>query len=131
MKVAVAGKGGVGKTFVSGTLARLFSRDGVRVTAIDADPAMNLGRALGIPSESMRNLIPIAERKDLIKERTGVEPGETWGAVFKLTPYVGDLAEKYGIEGPDGVRLLVMGTVRTAGGGCMCPANALLTALLR
>ena len=130
MKVAVAGKGGVGKTTISGVLARLMARRGSKVLAIDADPAMNLWVSLGIPKEALANIIPLSENEDLIEERTGARPGSI-GAVFSLTPKVSDIAEKYGIKGPDGVTLLVLGTVKAAGGGCMCPANALLKALLR
>ena len=131
MKIAVAGKGGVGKTLIAGTLARLLARDGFRVLAIDADPAMNLAFTLGIPSEVASRIVPIAENKQLIEERTGAKPGSGFGGLINLTPTVRDIADKYGVLGPDRVRLLVMGTVRTGGSGCMCPANALIGALIR
>jgi CO dehydrogenase maturation factor len=131
MKIAVAGKGGVGKTLIAGTAARLLARDGFRVLAIDADPAMNLAFALGIPSEVASEIIPIAENKQLIEERTGARPGSGFGGLINLTPTVKDIADRFGIVGPDGVRLLVMGTVRTGGSGCMCPANSLIRALIR
>ncbi|MEM2110834.1 MAG: AAA family ATPase [Candidatus Bathyarchaeia archaeon] len=131
MKIAVAGKGGVGKTFISGTLARLFARDGFRVLAVDADPAMNLSYALGISSDVASKIIPITENKELIEERTGVKPGSAFGMFINLTPTVDDIKDRYGVIGPDGVRLLIMGTVRTGGSGCMCPANSLLRALIR
>jgi len=130
LKIAVAGKGGVGKTTVSGVLARSMARQGSKVLAIDADPAMNLWLSLGLPKDALTNIIPLSENDDLIEERTGVRPGSI-GGVFSLTPKVNDLAERYGIRGPEGVMLLVLGTVKSAGGGCMCPANALLKALLR
>lgn len=130
MKLAVAGKGGVGKTTISGVLARSMARQGSKVLAIDADPSMNLWLSLGVSKEALANTIPLSENDDLIEERTGARPG-SMGGVFSLTPKVSDLAEKYGIRGPDGVTLLVLGTVKAAGGGCMCPANALLKALLR
>ena len=126
MKLAVAGKGGVGKTLVAGTVARLLARDGYRVLAVDADPAMNLSYALGIPQEAVSNVVPIAENEELIRERAGWRFGE----VFTLTPRVEDIADRFGITGPDGVRLLIMGTVRYGGSGCMCPANALIRALI-
>lgn len=129
MKVAVAGKGGVGKTFIAGTLARLFARGGYRVLAIDADPAMNLAYALGVPPDVAENIVPIAENDELVEERTGARKGSS-GAIFSLTPRVSDIAERYGVHGPEGTRLLVMGTVKSGGTGCMCPANALLRALL-
>jgi CO dehydrogenase maturation factor len=131
LKIAVAGKGGVGKTLISGTLARLLARDGFRVLAIDADPAMNLASALGIPSDVASKIVPISENKELIEERTGAKPGSAFSIFISLTPTVDDIAEKYGVVGPDSVRLLVMGTVRSGGSGCMCPANSLLRALIR
>lgn len=131
MKLAVAGKGGVGKTLIAGTLARLLARDGYRVLAVDADPAMNLAYALGIPSDMVSKVVPLIENERLIEERTGVKRGMGFGALFSLTPTVDDLAERYGLVGPDNIRLLVMGTVRGGGSGCMCPANALVRALIR
>jgi CO dehydrogenase maturation factor len=130
MKVAVTGKGGVGKTTIAATLARLLGRSGFNVLAIDADPAMGLAAAIGIPESVAKAIVPISDNPDLVEERTGARPGETSGAVFNLTPHVEDLASKFGVSGPDGTRLLVLGTVKSAGSGCMCPANALLRALL-
>ncbi|MBN1455414.1 MAG: AAA family ATPase [Methanomicrobia archaeon] len=124
MKLAVAGKGGVGKTTIAGTLARLFAREGERVIAVDADPAMNLKFALGI----MRNPEPISELKDLIFTRTAADTGM---GVFKLNPKVDDILAQFGALGPDGVTLLVMGTIEKGGTGCTCPENAFLRALLR
>lgn len=131
MKIAVAGKGGVGKTLISGTLARFYARSGYRVLAVDADPAMNLAYAIGIPFEASSKIIPIAENTALIEERTGAKPGSAFGIFFSLTPTVDDIADKYGVIGPDGVRLLVMGTIRSGGSGCSCPANSLVSALIR
>lgn len=131
MKIAVAGKGGVGKTTIVATLARLLGRAGFNVLAIDADPAMNLAATLGIPAAVAKTIVPISDNPDLVEERTGARPGETSGAVFNLTPRVEDLASKFGVPAPDNTRLLVLGTVKSAGSGCMCPANALLRALLR
>lgn len=131
MKVAVAGKGGVGKTLIAGTLARLLARDGFRVLAVDADPAMNLAYALGIPSDTASKIVPLTENKGLIEERTGAKPGTAFSIFINLTPTVDDIAERYGVLGPDGVKLLVMGTLRSGGSGCMCPANSLIRALIR
>jgi len=131
VKLAVAGKGGVGKTLIAGTLSRFLARDGYRILAVDADPAMNLAYALGIPSDAASKIVPVTENHQLIKERTGVKPGTGFGALFRLTPTVNDIADKYGVVGPDNVRLLVMGTIRSGGSGCMCPANALIRALIR
>lgn len=129
LKIAVAGKGGVGKTTIAATLARLFGRSGFNVLAIDADPAMNLADALGIPPTV--TIMPISDNPDLVEERTGARPGETSGAVFNLTPKVEDIASKLGVPSRDNTTLLVLGTVKSAGSGCMCPANTLLRALLR
>jgi len=131
VKIAVAGKGGAGKTTIAATLARLLGRTGFNVLAIDADPAMNLAAALGILPSVAKTIVPISDNPDIIEERTGARPGETSGAVFNLTPQVEDLASKFGVAAPDKTALLVLGTVRSAGSGCMCPANALLRALLR
>jgi len=131
MKIAVAGKGGVGKTLISSTLARLLARDGYNVLAIDADPNINLATALGVPREDADKIIPISENDSLIKEKTGVAPGESIGRVFNMAPKVGDIVEKFGITAPDGVNLLIMGTVKSGNSGCMCGANALLRALIQ
>jgi CO dehydrogenase maturation factor len=130
VKLAVVGKGGVGKTLISGTLARLLARDGYKVLAIDVDPSMNLAYSIGVPADVAAKIVPLSEDHDLIEERTGARPGSS-GGVFSLTPTVFDIAAKYGTPGPDGTQLLVMGTVRSGGSGCMCPTNALAKALMR
>ncbi|MCX9028682.1 MAG: AAA family ATPase [Candidatus Methanoperedens sp.] len=122
IKIAISGKGGVGKTTLSGTLARLFARKGYDVLAIDADPSMNLASALGIKNPPR----PLTEYKELIDERAGGPAG-----VFKLNPKVDDIVDKFGVTGPDNVKLLVMGTVERGGSGCMCPASSFLKALMR
>ncbi len=125
MKIAVSGKGGVGKTTLSSLLARYFARQGYRVLAVDADPDANLASALGIDAAG---ITPIAKMEDLIHERTGAKPG-TVGGFFKMNPKVDDLPEALGKE-KDGVRLLIMGTVKKGGGGCICPESVLLKALV-
>ncbi len=131
LKIAVAGKGGVGKTFISGTLSRLLARDNYNVLAVDADPNINTASALGIPSEIAEKLVPLSENEELIEEKTGVTPGKAYSKVFRLTPNVSDIVDKFGIIGPDGVQLLIMGTVKDGGAGCMCPSNALLRVLVQ
>jgi len=122
IKIAISGKGGVGKTTLSGTLARLLARRGYDVLAIDADPSMNLASALGIKNPPK----PLTEFTELIDERAGGPAG-----VFKLNPRVDDIVEMFGVTGPDNVKLLVLGTVERGGSGCMCPASSFLKALLR
>jgi CO dehydrogenase maturation factor len=127
MKLAISGKGGVGKTTLTALLAKAFRARGYRVLAIDADPDANLAAALGFPSpETIR---PIAEMADLIEERTGAKPG-TVGAVFRMNPKVDDLPEKLSAE-VDGIRLMRMGTVKKGGSGCVCPESTLLRALVQ
>ncbi len=120
MKIVISGKGGVGKTTISGTLARIFSSRGGKVIAVDSDPSMNLHTALGV-----ENPVPISRLKDLIKERAVIS-----GGIFNLNPKVDDILDKYS-TGIENVKLMVMGTVDRGGGGCICPENTFLTALLR
>jgi len=128
IKVAVAGKGGVGKTTIAGSLARIWARSGQSVLAIDADPASHLHTVLEIPEE--KKPAPICQELDLIEERTGARPGDASGPFYKLNPRVDDIPEKYSVVGADGVRLLVLGTIRAAGTGCFCPENSVLRTLL-
>ncbi|MEW6555637.1 MAG: carbon monoxide dehydrogenase accessory protein CooC [Actinomycetota bacterium] len=129
MKIAVTGKGGVGKTTLAGGLARLLADEGYNVVAVDADPDANLASSLGIPSGEMADVVPIADMKELVAERTGSQPG-TFGTYFKMNPKVDDLPEALSRKHA-GVRLLVMGTVKEGGGGCVCPESVMLKALLQ
>ncbi|MDY6794882.1 MAG: carbon monoxide dehydrogenase accessory protein CooC [Actinomycetota bacterium] len=129
MKIAITGKGGVGKTTLAGGLARLLAEQGYNVLAVDADPDANLASSLGIPIEAMTDVVPVADMKDLVAERTGSKPG-TFGTFFKMNPKVDDLPEALS-RTHEGVRLLVMGTVKEGGGGCVCPESVMLKALLQ
>ena len=126
LKIAVTGKGGVGKTTTSALLARRLVAGGKSVLAIDADPDTNLAAALGIPSPE--TITPIVEMKELIAERMGTKPGAV-GAYFKLNPKVDDLPGRFCMD-HDGLKLIVMGMVRRGGAGCACPENTFLKALL-
>jgi CO dehydrogenase maturation factor len=126
MKIAVSGKGGVGKTILSSFLAKIFAESGYSVLAIDADPDTNLAATLGFPDSD--KITPISDMDALIEERTGAAPGQAT-TYFKLNPKVDDLPEKYSVK-RDGIKLMVMGRVKKGGSGCYCPENALLQALL-
>jgi CO dehydrogenase maturation factor len=129
LKLAISGKGGVGKSTVAGTLARLFAADGFRVLAIDADPDANLASALGFPSPLRRSLRTIATERKLIEERTGAKVRE-FGQIFTLNPDVEGIAELYATHHA-GVGLLVLGAAQRAGAGCACPESVLLKSLVR
>jgi CO dehydrogenase maturation factor len=127
LKIAIGGKGGVGKTTVAALLARALAVEPAnKVIAIDADPVANLAAALGI--EGGEPITPIAELRELIAERTGAEPG-TMGGFFTLNPKVDDIPDRFSRE-RDGVKLLVMGTVKSGGSGCICPESTILKALM-
>jgi CO dehydrogenase maturation factor len=126
MKIAISGKGGVGKTTLASLLSKVFAEAGYSVLAIDADPNSNLAATLGIPNPD--DITPISEMSALIEERTGAKPGKA-GSFFKVNPKVDDLPEKYSFK-YNGVRLMVMGRIKQGGTGCYCPENALLQALV-
>jgi CO dehydrogenase maturation factor len=127
-KLAITGKGGVGKTTLASVLARLYAAEGHTVLAIDADPDANLGAALGISVEELRRITPIAQLEELIQERTGSSPGSI-GGFFKLNPKVDDIPDRFSVA-KNGVKLLVLGTVKKGGSGCICPESTLLKSLL-
>jgi CO dehydrogenase maturation factor len=126
MKLAVSGKGGVGKTTFSSLLIRNFNELGKRVLAIDADPDANLAAGIGI--ENAAEIVPIAEMKELVLERTGAQPG-TIGGFFKLNPKVDDLPEALSVNF-ENIKLMRLGGVQKGGSGCICPESTLLRALV-
>ena len=129
MKIAITGKGGVGKTTLASLLAHLYAEEGKKVIAVDADPDANLASALGIPKEEAEKIRPIADMAELIEERTGARRG-SMGGMFKLNPKVDDLPEGIGYR-LDGITLLTMGKMKAAASGCYCPENVLLRSLLK
>ena len=126
MKIAISGKGGVGKTTLAALLIKYFRDQGKKVLAVDADPDANLALALGVPDPE--NITPICEMRELVHERTESEPGKM-GGFFKMNPKVDDIPDKFS-RNLDGIKLIVMGTVKKGGSGCVCPESVLLKALM-
>lgn len=126
MKIAISGKGGVGKTLLAAFLSRMFADDGYSVLAIDADPDANLAATLGFPNPE--NIVPISDMKDMVEERTGTGGGKP-SPYFKLNPKVDDIPEKYAVK-YNGLRLMRMGRVKQGGSGCYCGENTLVRSLL-
>ena len=127
MKIAVSGKGAVGKTLIAGGLAYSFASNGFKTIAIDADPSPNLALTLGLLPEEASKILPISENKELLESKTGTG----YEGVYRLSFTVDDVVREYSIETPLGVDMIVMGTVHSMGAGCACPANAVIRALLR
>jgi CO dehydrogenase maturation factor len=130
LKVVLVGKGGVGKSTLSALIARSLCRQGLSVVAIDADEQRNLGATLGVDHDTLSTVVPLANNDDYVEEKTGARPGEGSGAMLRLNPDTSDVVERLSFATPSGVRLLVMGGVRRAGGGCLCPENALVAATI-
>lgn len=124
LKIAVAGKGGSGKTTISVLLAKTLSEDGRKVLLVDLDSDPNLANALGVPATAS----PLVHRRDLVAERTG-STGEP-GGMFVLNPNVADLIESHALKVADRVSLLPVGTIESAGEGCFCPQTAFVRALV-
>jgi CO dehydrogenase maturation factor len=126
MKIAVTGKGGVGKTTFSATLARLYAEEGRKVLAADVDPDANLGLALGFSEAELDAMVPISKMRKLVEERTGASADNKF---YRINPKVDDIPDTYG-RVCNGVRLLVLGTVETGGGGCVCPEHVMLKRII-
>jgi CO dehydrogenase maturation factor len=127
VKVAVCGKGGVGKTLIAAGIAHSFANNNLKTIAIDADPSPNLALTLGLSSEKASEILPISENKALIESKTTTE----YSGVYRLSFTVDDIIREYSVQTPFGVNLIVMGTVKSVGSGCTCPANAVVRSLLR
>ena len=128
MKIAISGKGGVGKSTISAALSLLLAQQGKSVLAVDADPDANLAAALGFSQEELAAIVPISKQVELIEERTGAKVNQ-YGQIFTLNPEVSDIAANYASMHA-GVSLLVLGAVKRGGGGCACPENVLIRALV-
>lgn len=126
MKIAVTGKGGVGKTTIAATLARLYADEGHPVLAADVDPDANLGLALGFPEEVLDSIVPISKMRKLVEERTEASADNRF---YKINPKVDDIPDTYS-KVCNGVKLLVLGTVETAGSGCVCPEHVMLKRII-
>ncbi|MBI5739329.1 MAG: AAA family ATPase [Nitrospirae bacterium] len=129
MKIAVTGKGGVGKTTLSSLLSHIYASEGKKVIAVDADPDANFASALGVTKDEVAKIRPIAEMAELVEERTGAKPGSS-GGIFKINPKVDDIPEGFGHK-INNITLLVMGKSKFAASGCYCPEHALLRRLLK
>jgi CO dehydrogenase maturation factor len=131
VRIVITGKGGVGKTTITALLAHLFAQQGFRVLAIDGDPQQNLAVTLGIPPRVAEQIVPVSECKDYLREKTGAGPDLSPGGLLTLNPDVTDVVDRFSVAVADNLRLLVMGGVRRAGAGCLCPEYTLLSAILR
>lgn len=123
MKIAVSGKGGVGKTTISGNLAKLFAREGYHVYAVDADPDSSLGLSLGIEEEELGRIKPIIEMQEMIGDLAGD------GAFYELNPLVNDIADQFSVN-INGIKFLRMGGIKQGGSACYCRENNFLRAVV-
>ncbi|MHB1126302.1 MAG: ATP-binding protein [Bacillota bacterium] len=124
MKIAVSGKGGVGKTTISSGLIRFLANRGYHVYAVDADADTSLGTVLGLPEELLEELKPIVDLRQVIADKTGGD-----GAFFSLNPDVEDILKQYSVRHGN-ISFLKMGAVKAGGSSCYCRENTVLNALV-
>ena len=130
-RLAVAGKGGVGKTTLVALMAEHFASSGYQVLAADEDPQMNLALSLGVPLEEVDKIVPLSHNRDYIEEKTGARPGSGWGGLLRLNPDVSEVVGRFGLQLKSNLSLLAMGSVDKAASGCLCPQNNLLKAVMQ
>ena len=131
IRILITGKGGVGKTTITALLAHLVAQEGFRVLAIDGDPQQNLAVTLGVPPPVAERIVPVCQSVAYLREKTGAGQEISPGGLLTLNPDVTDVVDRFSIPVADNLRLLVMGGVKQAGSGCLCPEYTLLTAILR
>ena len=124
MKIAISGKGGVGKTTIMALLARHFRNLGREVLVIDADSSPHMAQSLGV--EKVERIVPISEMREMLKERSGRVDGSPF---YNINPKVDDLPERFIVEA-DGIKLMVLGAIQSAEGGCACAESTVLKRLL-
>ena len=131
IRIVITGKGGVGKTTITALLAHLYAQEGFRVLTVDGDPQQNLAVTMGILPQDAERIVPVSQSTEYLREKTGAGPGISPGGLLTLNPDVSDVIDRFSVTVDNNLRLLVMGGVSQAGGGCLCPEYTLLAAIFR